>query len=276
MSSRSPSTKARNKAYWKAFRKQYRIRQRRKRQKEQAKKPVQLHKESGDNLVALEYHGSRMATLEKQQTAGLPLQKPIEPQQYQPRLKLPHQPHASSVQSQVPFQLPPSHPNQPFLRQEPSQQFTVNPRSPLIRRDENVSQTVPSRVQSPFQRQASSQQPTENQRSPFTKRDEDAHQNSLPANVRVPMASPSQYFDDVRMFLQKKQYGNPLILDSLRETGFSKYELLSMRGLDHNILATRFGSLLSDDRCKAAQLESLSFAICSASSAEWALLKDER
>lgn len=85
----------------------------------------------------------------------------------------------------------------------------------------------------------------------------------------------SQYFDDVRAFLLKRNYANPDVLASLEQSGFTKYELQSMRGFDRPALVTRFTSLLSDDCRKPAQLESLAFAVCAASSTEWATLNHD-
>ncbi|PPQ78931.1 hypothetical protein CVT25_002407 [Psilocybe cyanescens] len=102
-------------------------------------------------------------------------------------------------------------------------------------------------------------------------------ETSSPDNLLRELSIPefySRHFYDVHTFLLKRNYGNPVVLASLKESGFTKYELRSMEGLDLPVLITRFTSLLSDDCRKPAQLESLAFAVFSASSAEWAMLND--
>ncbi|KAH9474912.1 hypothetical protein JR316_0013380 [Psilocybe cubensis] len=82
----------------------------------------------------------------------------------------------------------------------------------------------------------------------------------------------SQCFDNVRTFFRRRNYGHPDVMARLEKSGFTEYELRSMKGLDQRTLVTRFSLLLSDGCFKSAQLESLSFAVFAASPTDWDVL----
>ncbi|KDR74609.1 hypothetical protein GALMADRAFT_157272 [Galerina marginata CBS 339.88] len=79
--------------------------------------------------------------------------------------------------------------------------------------------------------------------------------------------------DEMTAFFGGRNYYNPRVLGDLQTTGFTKYELLTMHGLDQSVITGRFKAILPGDRRAPAQIESLTFAVLSASSAEWKALR---
>ena len=84
---------------------------------------------------------------------------------------------------------------------------------------------------------------------------------------------PENAEDSVTGFFHAQNYKNPQALEGLLRAGFTKYELHSMRDLSTSVIFDRFKVLLPHLSELPAQLESLSFAVASASAMHWAALE---
>lgn len=76
----------------------------------------------------------------------------------------------------------------------------------------------------------------------------------------------------VEIFFRARGYGNPIVLGNLKRAEFTKYELKSMKGLNHALVADRFRLILPAECQGAAQIESLAFAVAYASEEDWMAL----
>jgi len=80
---------------------------------------------------------------------------------------------------------------------------------------------------------------------------------------------------DIQSFFAAHRYTNPLVMDALKDSGFSKYELLTMKGQKKHEIMERFKTIIPED-CflRQAQLESLSHVVSSASMESWNKLEN--
>ncbi|KAF9545986.1 hypothetical protein CPC08DRAFT_769758 [Agrocybe pediades] len=77
----------------------------------------------------------------------------------------------------------------------------------------------------------------------------------------------------VKHFFISGNYANPVALDKLVQSGFTKHELLTMKRQRPTIIMQRFFDIMPEDYRGFAQLESFTHVVCSARSEDWAKLK---
>lgn len=87
--------------------------------------------------------------------------------------------------------------------------------------------------------------------------------------------TPNETRSEVDYFFAAHNYVNQTIMDALEDSGFTKFELLTMQGLDKKTLIDRFQTILPSGFCRQAQIESLSYVVCSASEDTWNNLKSD-
>jgi len=79
----------------------------------------------------------------------------------------------------------------------------------------------------------------------------------------------------IRSFFTARNHTSPPIMDALDASGFTSYELLTMKGQEKQAIMERFKIILGNYRWRPAQIESLSYAVSRASASEWRKLKND-
>ncbi|KAF9552318.1 hypothetical protein CPC08DRAFT_791322 [Agrocybe pediades] len=74
---------------------------------------------------------------------------------------------------------------------------------------------------------------------------------------------------EVRAFFAAHDYANVAMLDALEASGFTKYELVTMKGQDQDYIKRRFRRILMHHQWGPAQIETLSYVVSSAAQEEW-------